>query len=366
MSTFILHDNGVGYPIPEYGKLDNLNKIMARNRSRFVEFSAAGNRVVDNSHPLVKLLLELSVDPNWEPDYLMSVINTKGKRAAATANLTTLYNNGNNFQGQFFPENNHNTMVILSMDETSSSLHNTPIPSNNSIIPPSLHPMFTTGTNHYWTIQELIDSVKRISSSDVYTMLELDLPAFVMGYYWYLKDRISRGISIGLSPHHYVLLVIMEMWMEYNDLTTVNVTVDDVQTSIKSAPFALEQYAIQLDGYINWKRRTMSGVVMKTFSQYAGYQASIYRKGNLKPYLFGKPGKSLFFVQLNWAWTLQSLYWVQGFIELGNFVGFEDPTVSSNLKSFFKTNPSYMLDQIRDPLWKKFFMSIYNDVKENI
>lgn len=366
MSTFILHDNGIDYPIPQYGKLDNLNRIMARNCSRFEAFSSAGNRVVNNNHPLVKLLLEISVDPTWTPEYLMSVINSKGKRVASQVNFTSLYNNGNNFTGQFFPENNHNTMVVVSMDESSSAVQINSLPSKNIHRVASLHPMFTTGYNHYWDIQELIDTVRRVSSSDLYTMLELDLPAFVMGYYWYLRDRIERDISIGLSPHHYVLLVIMDMWMEYNDIVTINLSVDDEPVAIKSAPFAMEAYGNDLNAYVQWKRKTMSGVVMKTFSQYARYHSSIYKKEPLKSYIYPDAGKSLFFIQMSWAWTLQSLYWVQGFIELGNFVGFEDPTISSQLKSFFKLNPSFMLDQIKDPLWKKFFMNIYNDVKESV
>lgn len=366
MSTFILQDNGIDYPYPYYAKLDNLNRIMARNRERYFAFSSAGNRVVNNDHPLVSLLLEMSVDVSWTPEYLMAVINSKGKRISSQVNFTSLYNSGKNFTGQFFPENNHNTMVVVSMDEASSSVQSTSAPSKNINRVKSLHPLFTTGTNHYWDIQHVIDTVARTSSSDIYTTLELDLPAFVMGYYWYLKDRLEREISIGLSPHHYVLLVIMDMWMEYNDLVTINLSVDDTPLTVGRAPFALESYSVFVDEYSKWKRTTMTGVVMKTFTQYAGYHRSIYKKDTLKEYLFTNPGKSLFFMQMNWVWTLQSLYWVQGFLDLGNFVGFEDPKVGSELRTFFKTNPTVFTNQISDPLWKKFFINIYNDVKESL
>lgn len=296
----------------------------------------------------------------------MTVINGKGRRAANTVNLTTLYNNGNNFPGVFFPESNHNAIVVMSMDEKSSSLYNIQPASNYSDFVKSLFPIMTTGYKHYWDGQTLIDTVKRTSPNDIYTVLELDLPAFVFGYYWYLKNRLAREIPIGLAPHHYVFLVCMHMWTDYNDLTTINLSVDNVAAEVGDAQFAMERYDAHLNDFIQWKRRSMMGTIMKSFTQYTNYQLSMYDAGTLKPFIFENGGKSTYFIQMSWVWTLQSLYWVQGFMELGEFVGFEDTKVSSELRDFFKTPPGYMLEQIKDPLWKKFFSNIYTDVKNKL
>ncbi|QDJ97040.1 virion structural protein [Aeromonas phage D3] len=366
MSTFILRDNGINYPIPNYGPRDNLNRIMARNRSRFFEFSLAGNRVVENDHPLVTLLLEVSVDPSWSPSTLLSVINGKARRAANDVNLVTLYRDGINFPGKFFPEMNHNTLVVTSMDYASSSLHNINIASENSNRIKSLFPIMTNGGKHYWDCQKLIDTNKKNHSSDVFTILELDLPAFVAGYYWYLKDRIARNVSLGLSPHHYVFQVIMDMWMDYNDLVVLDMWEHGQVPDADKSPFAMENY-IPAVGELNaWKRRTMMATPMKSFSQYMGYQVSLFDRGTLKPYVFTNPGKSLYYIQLSWVWTLANLYNVQGFLDLGEFVGFEDPKVSSDLKTFFKTPPGFLFENVKDPKWKKFFIDTYKDVKEKM
>lgn len=364
MSHFTLRDNGLNYSLPLYGRLDTLRRIMSRNRDRFLEFFSQGNVIVDNRHPLVQLLLEVSVDVAWDPDYLFSIIDTKGRRTLSSVGITSLYNNGVDFKGWFFPESNHNTLVVASMDVKSSSLHNTN-PESNKISYNSLHPIQTNGVSHYWNIQHLVDTVKRTAPNQIFTILQLDTHDFIMGYYWYLKDRLARGISVGLSPHHYVMLVIASMWMEYNDVATINMTVDNVKPDVQHAPFALETYSDELGKYISWRRRYLMGTVLKTFTQYSKVFHSIFDDKGIDLPFFTNAGKSLLFIQMSWIWTLSTLYWVNGFLEISEFVGYEDPAVSSRLRVFNKLDTRFITDQCGDVNWRKFFIEVLKDIKVN-
>lgn len=362
MSHFTLRDNGLNYSLPLYGRMDTLCRIMSRNRDRFLEFFSQGNLVVDNRHPLVQLLLEVSVDVTWEPDYLFSIIDTKGRRALSSVGITSLYNNGKNFCEWFFPETNHNTLVVTSMDVKSSSLHNTNLVSNK-ISYDSLHPIMSNGNRHYWNLQHLIDTVKRTAPNQIFTILQLDIHEFIMNYYWYLKDRMERGISVGLSPHHYVTLVVANMWMEYNDVVTINCTVDNTKVESSGAPFAIEAYEEELWRYLLWRRRYLLGTPLKTFSQYTRIYRSIFDNKQISLPFFTNAGKSLLFIQMSWIWTLSTLHWVSGFLEISEFVGYEDPTIMSKLSMFRKLDTGFIVNECPDVNWKKFFLEILRDVK---
>lgn len=358
MSQFKLSLSDVKVPVAEYPGLGNLKRIMDRNINSFRDFYSMGNRVVKNQHPLVQYLLQLSINTEWEPSYLLNYLLLNHKKVASMVGFTSIYNRGKDFAEWFYPESNHRTLVVVPFDTSWSENVNIP----EFVHPGGLTPIMTTSETHYWNIDHLLDSVPRTLEDQTFTVLELDVFGFVFGYYFYLKDRLDRDINVGLSPHHYVTLVLMDLYPQHNELVNINCLFSATEPEVQKSGFALEPYIPQLSKYIHWGRKLLMRERIKTFAEFLNIFKPVSCWGR-DEWLTHEVPKTMMLAQLAWVYTLSSFHWCYIYLWFMAFVGNEDPIVESRLKTFFKIPVNYNANQIKDPNWQSFYINCWNDLK---
>lgn len=365
MNQFQLSPGGTPNPsLPRYGKLDNLQAIHERNVERFKTFYAMGNRVLPNQHPLVQFLLQLSININWTPAELYNYIELQSKKIASNVGITSLYNRGKDHAESVYPESNHRTLIVMPFEKPEFNQDN--VTETLSLGRVCLKPIMTTSKTHYWNLDHLIDTVQRVGEEQTFTVLELDVYQFVFGYYWYLKERIENNVNVGLTPHHYVLLCLLDTYVWHNALVNLNLIAEGDDVTVQRSGFALEQYNFQQNEYNSWIRKQLLGERIKSPNEWLKLSVSSFRSLNLSDMVFSHRQQSMMFVQLGWVYTLASLHWAKGYLYFMDFMGSYDPITTSKLKTFYKIPVNYNSNQIKDPYWARFYINVWKDLKDHV
>lgn len=361
MAQFSIIPSQIKVPIPVYSGLENIRKILSRNVKRFESFYSMGNRVLDNQHPLVKFLLELSVDVKWTPEYLFNLVEVKHKQIASQLGFNSVYKRGRNYTEWFYPELNHNVMVTVPFDD--SPLYSATNYPDENTHPSGLYPLMTTSTIHYWNIDHVIDTIPRSLPNQAYTVIQLDVYQFVFGYYWYLQKRIKDGIKGGLTPHHYCSLVLMDLYIKHNEMVNLNCLVENRVPQVQDCGFAMEPYIQPLEKYLNWGRRFLMTERIKSFSEYMEVIKPVFDVDRTE-LMFPRVPKSMLLSQMAWVYTLQAMYYVTGYFHFMDFTGSPDGAIESRLKTFFKIPMNFNTNQIVALEWSYFYSVIWKDLKE--
>lgn len=362
MSYFKLNNNGMDYGIQEYPSLSNLRRIMERNDSRFIDYINLGNRTLENQNPLVQFLQLFSVNVEWSQEYLINVIKSNTQHYASQVNLTCLYNKGKDHLLSFYPEGNHHTLLAVPFGEMTPALiddyFSIPL---TELVP--FYPIYTTDTKHRWDIMELIDSQVRKSNSEIYTILQVDVYALIIGYWRWLKS----GRQYGNSPHGYLAAYpLMNCYLYHNELVNFNyLNGNEDEIDVQKGGWNLEPYFAQLVDYTRFKHKKLLGTMLKSFSHYVQFNRRTNIKVDIEKMVFPDSLKSRLFVQMNWVWSLAGLGNVKPYLKYMNFVGSVDGMVSNDLDIYFsKVQLTNQLNQIKSEAWKHHFKEIWTDVKE--
>lgn len=361
MSHLKLLPNGLNYAIKEYGVLGNLRRIMARNDDSFEKYINMANRVLPNQNPLVQFLLMFSVNVEWSEEYLINVIDTKLQQNASLANLTSLYNKGKNHIGCVYPETGHNTLLVVPFGKPSSSQINGYFTKEiNSIVP--LFPIYTTDTKQRWDVMELINTQVSKSPKEIFSIVQIDAYALVIGFWRWLR----RGIDWGNSPHGYLMnFPIMNCYLYHNELVNYNYLNDnESKISISQGGFALEPYGTHLTDYTIYKNKYLMSNPMKSFTNFVTVNQVTNIAVDQNKMIFPETYKSMFFVQMQWIWTLGALGMVSHYLKYNHFLGTEDGRIKSDLNIYYLTPVQTQLGQIKSDVWKKHFLEVYTEVEK--
>lgn len=361
MSHLKLLPNGLNYAIKEYGVLGNLRRIMARNDDRFENYITMANRVLPNQNPLVQFLLMFSVDVEWTEDYLINVIDAKLQQNASLANLTSLYNKGKNHIGSVYPETGHNTLLVVPFGKPSTTQINGYFTKEiNTLVP--LFPIYTTDTKQRWDVIELINTQVSKSPTNIFSIVQIDAYALIIGFWRWLR----RNVDWGNSPHGYLMnFPIMNCYLYHNELVNYNyLNSNESKISIDKGGFALEDYSTQLTDYTIYKNKYLMMNPMKSFTNFISVNQAVNISVDQDKMIFPQTYKSLFFVQMQWIWTLASLGMVRHYLEYNNFLGTEDGRMKSDINLYYMVSLQSQVNQIKSDPWKKHFLEIYDAVEK--
>lgn len=362
MSYFKLQHNGVDYPTRDYGGLNNLRRIMARNDDNFESYINLGNRTLPNQNALVNFLLMFSVNVEWTEDYLITVIDSKINQIASINDFVCVYNRGKNKIKSVYPEDNHNTLLVVPFGKPERSHINSYFNDElNSLVP--LYPIYTTDVKQRWDIVGLYDTKTYKLASDAYTIIQVDVYALVIGFYRWLK--LNRGV--GESPHAYLLnFPIMNCYLYHNELVDFNYLNNEANVEIDNGQWVLENYRTQLTDYTDFKNRYMMTEQMKSFTQFFEINKGTNISVNTRKMIFPDSYKSSWFIQMSWAWTIGALGLARHYLTYNSFLGTVDGLFMSDIRKFYKYPLQSISGQIKDPKWQAHFISLYRDIATKI
>lgn len=359
MSYFKLSPNGLNYSVKEWGTLGNLRRIMARNDDSFEKYINLGNRTLPNQNPLVQFMMLFSVDVEWSKDYLINVIDANIQQYASSVDLTSLYNRGKNHQRSVYPELGHNTLLVVPFDKPTSSQINGYFNNEiNTLVP--LYPIYTTDTKQRWDIMELINTQVTKLDQELFTIVQIDVYALIIGYWRWLR----RGVEWGNSPHGYLAAYpLMNLYLYHNELVNYNYLNDNLKSiSLDKGQFALEPYFTQLGEYTDYKNRYLMSQSMKSFTNFVAVNEVTNISVDQNKMIFPEAGKSLFFVQMSWVWSLASLGMVKKYLTYCNFIGDVDGKLRSEINLYYRLTLQSQIGQIKADKWAAHFEKIWTEV----
>lgn len=362
MSYFKLQSNGLNYAVKPYGGLVNLERIMSRNDDRFFNYINLGNRTVPNQNPLVQFLQSFSVNVEWDRDYLINQIHSRAQQIASLTDFTSLYSKGENHIGAIYPESNHNTLLVIPFGNPSPTQINDYFSiSLDELVP--MYPIYTTDTIQRWDIMDLIDTRSMKAPNDIFTIVNVDVYALVIGFWRWLQ----RGVDWGNSPHGYIAnFPLMNCYLYHNELVNFNyLNGNATDIDISKGNWNLENYYTQLTEYTEYKNRWMLGNQMQSFTEFVQVNKRSNPDVNLRKMVFPEAFKSLFFVQMSWVWSLASLGMVEKYIRYNNILGNVDGQIKAQLNIYYtKVQLQSQINQIPMAVWQKHFINIWNQVKD--
>ncbi|AEV89493.1 putative virion structural protein [Pseudomonas phage OBP] len=364
MSYFTLSNNGVSNPIQNYGELGNLRRIMQRNNNSFKDYIDLGNRTLPNQHPLVQFLLSFSVNLEWSPEYLINVIDNKLQQYASLSDLTSLYNRGKNHIKSIYPEDNHNTLLVVPFGKPdrvqineylSKSLH--------ELVP--LVPIYTTDTLQRLDIMQLLNTQNYSASRPLYTIVQIDPYALIIGFWRTLKE----GKAWGNSPHGYLAgYPLMNCYIYHNELVNLNY-LNQYEGKIQAikGSWNYEAFESKLADYVNFKKKVFMGTQMKSFTNFYLVNEVTNPIVDKNRFYFPEAFKSIFFMQMSWIWTMGSLGLVRKYLDYNVFLGTIDGQLNSELRIYFDKFPlQTQVGQIKDKVWADHFTNLWNTVKAKV
>lgn len=362
MSYFKLQSNGLNYAVKPYGGLVNLERIMSRNDDRFFNYINLGNRTVPNQNPLVQFLQSFSVNVEWDRDYLINQIHSRAQQIASLTDFTSLYSKGENHIGAIYPESNHNTLLVIPFGNPSPTQINDYFSiSLDELVP--MYPIYTTDMIQRWDIMDLIDTRSMKAPNDIFTIVNVDVYALVIGFWRWLQ----RGVDWGNSPHGYIAnFPLMNCYLYHNELVNFNyLNGNATDIDISKGNWNLENYYTQLTEYTEYKNRWMLGNQMQSFTEFVQVNKRSNPDVNLRKMVFPEAFKSLFFVQMSWVWSLASLGMVEKYICYNNILGNVDGQIKAQLNIYYtKVQLQSQINQIPMAVWQKHFINIWNQVKD--
>lgn len=362
MSYFKLQHNGVDYPIRNYGGLNNLRRIMARNDDSFEAFINMANRVLPNQNPLVQFLLLFSVNVEWTEDYLITVIDSKVNQNSSLVNFVSVYNKGKNLIKSVYPETNHNTLIVSPFGKPDTSQINGYFNDEiNSLVP--LYPIYTTDVKQRWNVTPMFDTQTYKLQDETFTIIQIDVYALVIGFYRWLK--LNR--EVGNSPHAYLLnFPLMNCYLYHNELVDYNYLNDEANVVIDRGSFNIEPYVQELTDYTAFKHRYLMTENMKSFTQYYQLNEGTNVSVNTRKMIFPETYKSMWFTQMSWAWTIAALGNVRHYMTYNAIMGTVDGHIKADLDKFFRYPVNSIMSQIKDQRWSLHFARLYRDVKSKV
>lgn len=359
MSFLKLKHNGLDYPTPNFGGLNNLRRIMARNDDNYESFINMGNRVLPNQNVLVQFLLLFSVNVEWTENYLITVIDSKINQNASVVDFVSIYNRGKNHPLSVYPETNHNTLLVVPYGKPDrpqiNGYFNDEI---NSLVP--LYPIYTSDLIQRWDISGMFDTATHKLPSETYSIVQIDVYALVIGYWRWLK----QNRNVGNSPHAYLCnFPLMNCYLYHSELVNFNY-LNKNKVSIDRGPWILEDYSQQLTDYTDFKNRYMMTEHMKSFTHYFDVNKGTNISVDTRKMMFPDFYKSGWFTQMSWAWTLASMGNLYPYLNYNRLLGSVDGELEGVLNKFLRIPVSSITTQIKDPRWAEHFAMVYKSIKD--
>lgn len=365
MSTFILSQSDVSKNYLTPNTLPAVRSAFIRNNESFLKFIELGDRALLSQNPLARFLAMMNIDPNWDEEYLIAIIGSTYKQVAARMDFNTIHMKGKNFTRALYPECNHNTFFVVPFtepnDETISNYLNCDL---KELV--SFYPIYTTSKTHYWDISSLYNGIEEMSPKDIYSIVYIDPYALTIGYYRWLKNKVTAEGFSGHPSHYIIGYPVMNYYKYHNELVNLNYLHSADNLDVYEPSWNFIKYDDKVNKIFKWLNIGLMKTNVKSFTGFTKFVPVLNPDVIRDKMLFTYPKSDQYFPHLSWPYTLSCLANAERYMKFMNFMGYSDSMAEPSLKSFYKANPNILFNAIPDVIWKKHFISCYERIKENL
>jgi len=343
--------------------MGNLHRQTEFNRKAFLSFIEEQTYDIENEHVLVGLLQQLSINAEWDLQYVVSYTRFRAYSLCTMFKITSMSHVGSARTDGFYRESVREHWCLIENDKRYQD--NVSLEELRPVIP-----LCSTVTKHMYTHTFNRDDRVNSTYNDL-AIMGVDLVELAVGWWLYQRQNLVRDAGV----HAYVAkFVLTQAQLCHNQLSVINilyehfvhgVVIDDLIVT-DSVVFNTVSEKRLLSIYYTHLVKALTGRRLANFEHFLSIIESIYAK----PYFnYVQAGKSALFSQTVWCWepALMKLYSV--YLTLANREGHILPDVNTLvLRTHAKRINNYQ--RIQETYFRGWFYELADDllglVQENL
>lgn len=301
------------YPVLRYPMINNLQRDTRYNCEALREHVARVNYHLPNQHLLVGLLQQLTIDPEWELEYLVSYVRLRAYSLCSLFKITNLQNVGSAVKNVFY----YNDMAeVLCLIDNNKQYNESTL--NIERLTPVI-PLYTTDTTHSYKPSIDRKDGTRQQFAGV-SIIGVDLVELAIGWWLYMRQERSTDTAI----HAYLVKYpLVNAQLIHNQLNVINVLYEHIVnqrpysqlSETEEVTFITANVLPGLEKYYSWLTTVMMGRRFKNIEHLLTQVSSIYSD----PYFNYVPeGENECFAQTRWCWEPRTLKLYAIYLTLAN------------------------------------------------
>ena len=292
------------YPRLRFAELNNMRRQTEFNRKAFTDHVRAQPYNTENEHVLVGLLQQLSINAEWDLQYVVSYAKFQAYSLCTMFKITSLHRVGQALTNGFYRENVREHWCLI--ENTKTYTDTVTLEDLRPVIP-----LTSTVTKHSYC--HPLDRSTQVSTPiNNLAVIGVDIVELAVG--WWLYQRLQRDRDTGVHayvaqyPLYYAQLI-------HNQMAILNVLYEHVVhnrplkdlITTDSTVFTTADEGKKLTEYVQFLVKFYAGRRIENFEHFLSMVDSIYAAPF---YNYVRAGKNALFSQTAWVWepALMKLY----------------------------------------------------------
>lgn len=315
------------YPMKGFTGISNLRRIVNFNQKSFRDYLDLNPFNLENQHPLVGLLQQLTIDPAWDLDYVIKWTQFKAYSLCTLFNINSMSGVGGVVKNGVY---GRGCVELWGLIENDKVYDSTTLRFEN--LRPVVPIYSTIIERGYKLILETTSSTDTRYKDNV-ALVGINLVELAIGWWMWMNDETKQGTGI----HHYLC-----MWPLYtatlihNQGVTVNwlyeffvkgkstsgmFDVEQVKFTTLSESKLLKEWFVFKADFLTSRTLVNIGHLIKSIDTLSNGNYFNYEDG----------GNAKYFVQTSWFWQPAVIKWYSVYMTLFNIMNAPDkqlkPTV---------------------------------------
>lgn len=314
------------YPKVNYGSLGNLQRQTEFNRKAFRDYVADNVFNLENEHVLVGLLQQLSIDPQWDLDYVVEYTRFRANSLCTLFNITSLNHVGNVIPVGFYREATAEHWCLIEDDRVYNEA------TFDFVTSYPIVPLYTTRTDHGYR-HNAIKRYENPTPPKHLAIIGLNLVELAVGWWKYMRDPQFDNTGISAYVCRFALV---NAQLIHNQLAVLNVLHDHIVTGdslddlikVNDVTFITVSETKLLKEYIEFLVDRFMGNRLMDLNHLMSQLLSIYKQ----PYFnYVRAGKAALFSQTCWVWEPAILKLYTLYLTIANTKGYKTADINTQI-----------------------------------
>ena len=213
------------YPLLRFPEVGNMHRQTDFNKNAFLDWTAAQPFNVENEHILVGILQQLSIDVNWELDYVVAYTRFRANSLCTQFKITSINRVGEAIIDGFYRNNTREHWCLIENTQV-YTLATLDLDKLRPVVP-----LCSTVTSHGY-VHNMTKPInyKRSQIEDL-AIIGLDMVELAVGWWAYQKLNRERDTGPGTYIAQYPFVYAQLM---HNQLSIINVLYEHVINGVPS------------------------------------------------------------------------------------------------------------------------------------
>ncbi|MNM27107.1 hypothetical protein D3C81_375910 [compost metagenome] len=346
------------YPRTRFADLGNLRRQTEYNRNAFINFVRSQPYNLENEHILVGLLQQLSINAEWDLQYVISWARFRAYTLCTMFKITSLNHVGHAQYNGFYREGVCEHWCLIENDRQY----------DESVVLEELSPVVplcSTITKHSYTHTLMRDTTYNRSRPNEVAIMGVDIVELAIGWWLYQRMGYDRDTGIHAYLAQYPLV---DAQLMHNQLAVINVLYQHVLHDVPLNDLITTDHVVfntmnerrLRKLYLEHLVKFFSNRRLANFEHFLRMFDSVYAE----PYFnYIRAGKNALFAQTSWVWepALMKLYSL--YLHFANLQSYKAADISTLIeRSHGKRINNYQ--RIPETFFRGWFISLADEMND--